>query len=140
MKRFKTFWMACCLLCAVAVARADAPAALEQQPAPLETNPKSPADHSAVMHPDQLQTVVETEATVLRADPEQHTLSARDMTGHAITLQTIANTRIMDPQNHLLTLADLKPKDHVRLYYDRKSNTVQQIDRLPSVGETILGQ
>ena len=100
----------------------DARTALEpQQPAPLQAATKSPADHSVLLHPDQLQTLVVTEGHVTSTDPAGNRLVIEDLTGHLVPLQTTANTRILDPQNNPFTLADLKPKDHVRFYYDRKS-------------------
>jgi hypothetical protein len=142
MKMANGFAMVCCLSWAMTLARADDTRSTvePEQPAPLQANPKSPADHSTLMHPDQLQTVIEVEGTVLSANPTTHMLLAKDLSGKSLTLQTTANTRILDPQNHPLTLADLKAKDHIHLYYDRKDNSVQQVDLLPSVSETILGK
>ena len=137
----KPVMMAALLFTLAGVSYADDGYSLQaQQPTPLQTNPKTTSDASALRHPDQLQTLVETEAIVQTTDTMQHTLVANDMTGHPITLKLIANTQILDPQNHPLALTDLKPKDHVRLYYDRKDNTVQQIDRLTSIGDAILGR
>jgi hypothetical protein len=57
-----------------------------------------------------------------------------------LDVHVVTNTRILDSQNHLLSLGELKSGDHVRLYYNREDFTVQQIDRLPTVTEMIRGE
>jgi|GEM_PF-2205037 len=100
----------------------------------------SPADHSTLLHPGQLQALVEIEGAILNLDSAKGLLSIKDTQGHPLTIGIQSTTRILDSKNHLLHLADLKSADHIRAYYNREDNQAQQIDLLPSVGDSLLGK
>jgi len=111
------------------------PAAPAPKPAPGQ-----PADRSTLLHPEQLHTLIEAQGALESVDVPGRAIVIKDTTGHLISLVVAPNTRILDGQNHLLKLADLKTGDRVRAYYSRTDNTVKQIDVLPSVADSILGK
>ncbi len=94
---------------------------------------------SAVANPDQGKKLAEIQGKIESLNTSSRQVTIKDKAGQTVTVIAVPDIRVMDSENRTLAWTDLRQGDHVLAYYDTASRHAFQIDRRPSVGDTLMG-
>ena len=97
-------------------------------------------DDPLLLHPDRVSTLAELQGRVQAVDRGNRWVNIEDERGAITQLRVTPETRITNNDNRDLTLAALGRDTAVRVWYNTVDHSAQQIDRLPSLTETLLGR
>jgi hypothetical protein len=75
-------------------------------------------------------TLGEVQGSLEAVDLANQTFAVRDSAGRVFAFKSNSNTRILDPDNRAASMADLRDKTPVRVYFNTPEQTARQVDIL----------